>query len=371
MRRVRVIWALGLKELRSFFADHVLLVFVVYAFTVSVYLPAQGTGIELRNASIAIVDEDRSTLSARIADAIPPRYFKPPIVIARTDMDTVLDRGLVTFVLLIPPRFQADLQADRPTSLQLNIDATAMSQAEIGAGYLRQVMGDETARFLQRSDRIARPQINAVPRVAFNPNLLASWFVGTNQLVNMLTVLAVVLAGAALIREREHGTLDHLLVMPLGPFEIMAAKIWANTLVIVVAAVLSILLVVGGAIGMPIRGSIVLFAAGTAIYVFALTAIGICLATVCRTMSQLGLAFIPIVVPMMLLSGGYTPIEGMPLAMQWLMTIAPSYHFNRFAQALLARGAGLEVLWRELLVILLIGAVLLAIALLRFRRSLD
>jgi ABC-2 type transport system permease protein len=206
-------------------------------------------------------------------------------------------------------------------------------------------------------------------RIKFNPNVYESWYLGVMQLINNITMLAIVLTGAALLREREHGTLEHLLVMPLTPLEIALAKVWSNGLVIVVAAGLSLWLVVSTGLGVPIRGSVGLFLFGTVLYLFCATAIGIFLSTLVRSMPQFALLLVPVIIPMIVLSGGMTPLESMPDILRVIMTGVPSTHFVSFATAVLYRGAGLGVAWDALAVIAGIGAVFFAAALLRFRSS--
>lgn len=364
MRRLSNILWLGVKELRSLAADPVLLLFMAYAFSLAIYSQATGLSYELRNASVAILDEDRSPLSARMRDALLPPYFKPPVEIAADAVDRAMDAGRFTFVLDIPPHFQRDLIAGHRPEIQVNIDATAMTQAGIGASYLQQILAQEIAAFFggNTADPVALRM-----RTAFNPNSESSWFTGVMALINNVTMLAVLLAGAAVIREREHGTLDHLLVMPVTPLEIALAKLWSNGLVITLATGLSLWFVVHRAVGAPIAGSIPLFLAGTALYLFFATAIGLLLGTVARSMPQLGLLFILVVLPMNMLSGGNSPFESMPFALRVVMSAFASTHFVAFAQAILYRGAGLEIVWPQFLATGLIGAVVMAVALRRFR----
>ena len=205
-------------------------------------------------------------------------------------------------------------------------------------------------------------------RIAFNPNVITAWFTSVMGIINSVTMLAIILAGAAVVREREHGTMDHLLVMPLTPFEIAMAKIWANALVITVAVGLSLAIVVKGLLGVPIAGSVPLFLwRGVVIYLFFATAIGIFLATIARTMPQLGLLYILVAVPLNLLSGSNTPLESMPPFLRAIMQASPSTHFVAFAQAILYRGAGFDVVWPRFLLVGAIGAAFLGLALLRFR----
>jgi len=187
--------------------------------------------------------------------------------------------------------------------------------------------------------------------------------------INSVTMLGIILTGAALIREREHGTIEHLLVMPVTPAEIMLAKIWANGLVILIATLLSLWLVVNKLLEVPIHGSVGLFALASAIYLFSVTSLGIMLGTLTRSMAQFGLLIIPVVVIMYLLSGGTTPQESMPDALRWIMQLSPSTHFVSLAQDILYRGAGIESVWPLLLILLAIGAVFFSVALARFRKA--
>ena len=234
--RPAVVAQLGFKELRSLWHDKVLLLFVLWGFSFGIYSAATASSRELHNAAIAVVDEDRSALSQRIVSAFYRPYFSAPALIGLADVDPGLDAGRYTFVLDIPPNFQRDVQAGRKPTVQVNIDATQMSQAFIGAIYIQNIVTSEVGDFVMRRRADVLPAIPLIVRVKFNPNLNGIWFGGVMKIVSNITLLSVILSGAALIREREHGTLEHLLVMPLQPIEIMAAKVWANGLVVLVTA---------------------------------------------------------------------------------------------------------------------------------------
>jgi ABC-2 type transport system permease protein len=228
----------------------------------------------------------------------------------------------------------------------------------------------ELNEFVQRHRIETALPVTLTTHVKFNPNLNGIWFGGVMEIVSEVTLLSIILTGAALIREREHGTLEHLLVMPLQPFEIMMAKVWANGLIVLVCAALSLGVVVQGGLGMPIAGSKTLFLVGTLLHLFSTASIGILLATVARSMPQFGLLMILVILPLQLLSGGVTPRESMPEIIQTIMLAAPTTHFTAAAQAILYRGAGLEVVWPQFLAIIGIGVVFFVAALLRFRASL-
>lgn len=367
--RLQNILRLVVKELRSIRADPVMLLLVVYAFSIAVYTVATGVKLEARDLTIGIVDEDQSEFSRTLLGAFGPPLFKTSKRIAATEIDAEMNAGRLVFVLEIPPGFQADLQAGRQASLQLNIDATAMTQAGNGSVYVQQIIAQEIANRRAGRETSASLPVNLVVRARFNPNLDSGWFSSVMQILNNVTLLTIVLTGAALIREREQGTVEHLLVMPVTPVEIMLAKMVANTLVILVAAVASLVLVVEWALGVPIAGSLLLFVAGTAIYAFCVAALGILLGTLATTMGQFGLLAIPVFVVTQLLSGATTPMESMPLWLQWTMkTLSPTPHFVAFSQGVLYRGAGLDVVWPEIAKVVAIGAAYFAFALARFRK---
>jgi len=367
VRKAENIFWLGIKELRSFLHDFVLLGLVIYAFSLAVIMEARSNAQELHNASIAFVDEDNSELSRRIAHAFLPPYFQPPQQIVEKDVVAQMNQGKFTFVIDIPPDFERHVLAGRRPVIQVDVDATAMVQAGLGSGYAQQIIATEVAGFLSHSEGVPLSPVNLDVRIAFNPNVTTAWFTTVMGIINNVTMLAIILAGAAIVREREHGTMDHLLVMPLTPFEIAMSKVWANGLVITVAVGLSLYLVIRGMLAIPIAGSIPLFMIGVVIYLFFATAIGIFLGTVARSMPQLGLLYMLVFLPMNMLSGGNTPLESMPSWLATVMQVSPSTHFVSFAQSILYRGAGLDVVWPQFLAVAVVGGLFFGFAILRFR----
>jgi len=358
---------LGVKELRGLLRDRALLVLIVYAFTVSLYTSARAVPETLNRATIAVVDEDRSPLSSRIVSAFYPPYFVVPRLISQHEMDSRMDSGMDTFALDIPPNFQRDLLAGRSPTIQLNIDATRMSQAFTGGSHIQAIVSSEISEFMTRHRVVPTVPVALTLRARFNPELNKIWFGAITGVMSSITMLAIVLSGAALIREREHGTIEHLLVMPVTPFEIMVGKIWSMGLVVLLAATFALAVVVRHLLAVPIHGSLPLFIAGTALYLFATTCLGIFLATVARSMPQFGLLLIMVLLPLQTLSGALTPRESMPEIVQALMLAAPNTYFVNLAQAVLFRGAGLDIVWPQFAALLGIGAIFFTFALRRFR----
>jgi ABC-2 type transport system permease protein len=363
------IYRLMIKELRSFRSDPIMLLLVAYSFTIAIYAAATGASTEATNLSVGIVDEDHSDLSRRIADGLTPPTFKAVIQLKAADIDPTMNAQRVLYVIEIPPKFEADILAGRQPTVEIDVDATAAAQAFNGMTYIQNVIKDYVTQFITGREGGIAVLDKMVTKVKFNPNLKSSWFTSVMQIISNLTMITVMLTGAALIREREQGTVEHLLVMPVVPFEIMLSKILANGIIIVISAGLSLLLVVQWWLQVPITGSIVLFLCGSCFYVFTVAALGIALGTIASTMAQFGLLSIPVLLVMMLLSGSTTPLESMPVWLKYVMlVISPTPHFVIFAQDVLYRGADVPIVWPEVVATAVIGSVYFGVALYRFRR---
>ncbi len=370
--RLKNVLHLGVKELWSLARDPIMLVLIVFSFTVSIYSTASALPDTLSKAPIAIVDEDQSPLSQRIVNAFQPPLFLPPKLVSREEMDARMDAGLDTFALNIPPNFHQDVLAGRSPRIQLNTDATRVGQAFSGSAYVQTIVTGEVQTWSQRyRSAPTTPVVEVQDRVRYNANLTRSWFGAVVALIDMITLLSVLLTGSALIRERERGTVEHLLVMPVTPAEIMTSKVWSMGLVVLVTSVVSMRLVVQGWLGVPIQGSVPLFVCGTALHLFAVTSLGMFLATFARTMPQFALLMIMVLLPLQLLDGGMTPRESMPEWVQTVMLAAPTTHFVMLSQGILFRGGGIEVVWPQFLALAVIGTALFTIALVRFRRTIG
>lgn len=365
---LNIVW-LGIKELRSFASDATLFFFVIFAFTWTIYSQATGTSNEVNNASIAFADEDGSPLAKELLNAFYPPRFQRPLLIGTNQIEEAMDRGRFMFVVTIPPFFEHDLRAGEHPEVQVSIDATAMQQAGIGSGYIKNIIRQRVSTFMARTDVDAPDPVRLIVRKAFNPNGVSSWFTSVVAIINQLTLLTIVLTGAAVIREREHGTLEHLLVMPLTAFEIAIAKVWANGLVILLATALSLFLIVRMALKVPFAGSTALWFVGVVLYLFFATALGIFLGTISRSMAQFALLIVLVVVVLQLLSGGSTPVESQPRWLQAMTYFLPSRHFVSFSQIIIYRGGGLGAVWRQFAMVGAVGAAFFAYSVARFRKS--
>ncbi|MBF4490701.1 ABC transporter permease [Psychrobacter sp. N25K4-3-2] len=369
MQTFKNIWTLTIKELRSLFGDKILFLMIGFVFSVTIYTVAEGINTDVRNAPVGIIDLDRTALTRQIRDALQQPYFLPPVDVKREDVDELMDKSKLIFVLEFPPGFERDVLAGRKPQVQLLIDATTMTQAGIGQAYILQIFNQEVSDFLKQADPplLVKPVLNMI----FNPNGDSYWYTPVMEVCNMIALLAIGLSGAAVIRERERGTIEHLLVMPVNTTEIVISKILANSLVILCASMLSMVFVVQYLLGIPINGSLLLFGSGVVVYLFSISSLGIMLSTMAPSMPQFALLMLPVLVVSLLLSGSIAPRSNMPEAAQMISEYWPTTQFVSFTQNVLFRNAGLDIVWPELLVMTGIGVVFLIFALVRFKAMLE
>ena len=371
MRKLTNIFWLAGKELKSVLGDPVMVILILWSFVVAVMLEASGAGDTVRNAAIAILDEDNSALTRALTDALGPPWFQPPIAITPDRVQPAMDAGQIMFVLSFPPGFEADVIAGLMPAAQLEVDATAVSQAQLGTDYIANILASETRAFLSGSPDAPEPALRLELRRAFNPNGNPVWFKAMSSLLNQLSLLTIALTGAAMLREREQGTIEHLMVMPLTPFEIALSKVLANVVVVLTAFTLSLFFVVQQLLQVPVEGSVPLLLAGTAVYLAAAAAIGMFLGTVARSMAQFALLVIMVVIPIIMLSGGMGAVESQPDIVQRLTMALPSRHFLAFAKSVVFRGAGPGAVWVELSLMAGLGITFFAASLVLFRRSMS
>ncbi|NEN75430.1 ABC transporter permease [Pelistega sp. NLN82] len=369
-RWVKNVVYLSAKELRSLLSDPVLIVLIVYMFSLALYTVATSITTEVKNASIAVVDHDHSALSYRLQQSLLLPNFKKVDRIKAEEIDRLMDIGEYTFVLDIPPGYEKDVLAGHHPQIQLLVDATAMTQAAIGSSYISQIFRREITEFLHQS-QLPLP-ITATVNVLYNPNYSSEWFLGGMNIIGNLNLLTMLLVGAAVIRERERGTLEHILVMPVRSSEIAMSKIFANGLVLLLVVTLALRFVTHSILGVPLPdGSVSLFVLGSAVFIFSIASLGILLAIFAPTMPQFGLLMLPVYIVLYLLSGTVSSVDNMPELAQKLTQFSPTTIFAAYAQDVLFRGAGLDIVWDKLAKMAALGTVFLIIALMQFKSMLS
>ncbi|MGB3751701.1 MAG: ABC transporter permease, partial [Arcobacteraceae bacterium] len=274
------IYNLIIKELKIIWHDKIMFILILYSFSIAIYIGATATSTEIKNASIAFVDEDRTVLSTRLISSFYKPRFNTPETISLSQIDTNMDKGKYTFIIVIPSNFEKDLLSNQSPNIQLNIDATRMTQAGIGSSYIQQIIYTEVQNYLLHTEETTHLPLKIVTRYKYNPNLSSTWFGSINEVINNIIMLSILLAGAALIREREHGTIEHLLVMPLSALEIMLSKVLSVTFIVLLCVTFSLFFMVQGVLQIPIAGSIPLFLFATFLVLFSTTSIGIFMGTI-------------------------------------------------------------------------------------------
>lgn len=363
------------KELVQLMRDPLLLLFVVYAFSADIYNAAAGVTLQLNNAALAVLDMDRSAASRELAGRfLAPEFRQIGSAGHASTGQALLDKGQAMALLDVPPGFGASLARGEPASVQMQIDASNSVQGfltSVDAAQIVARFGLETAaaRLGLGNAALDGPLIDNRIRVWFNPNQNDAWFMGISELLNVITLFSMLLPAAAMVREKERGTIEQLLVSPLGPLQIMLPKILAMVAVILCGTALGLFGLLIPVFGVPVQGSLLLFLAVCTAYICTLAGIGILIATVTRNMAQAGMMVILILAPMMFLSGAWTPPEAMPTVMRALMYISPLYYFINASYGILLKGAGLLSLWPMIAGILALGLAVGVACTLRFTRQ--
>ena len=369
LERLRV---LTVKELLQLGRDVGLIAFIAYAFTGDIYVAGSGMQMQLRNATIAIYDGDDSAASRELISRFHlPEFRIQALLSDAQDGLRLLDQGSTMIMLDIPSQLQRDLAARRQTAVQLQVDASNSVIGTWAAAYATQIAASFGSDFAMGSmpTAAAVPVIASSHRIWFNPNSMDEWFVPIIEMMNIVTMLSIMLPAAVMVREKERGTIEQLLVSPLTPIQIMLPKVLAMALVILLGITSSIVML-RYVFAAPIRGSLLLFYAVSVIYVITTAGLGLAIATLVNNLAQVGMAVILALAPIMLLSGTWVPAEGMPPGIRWLMYISPLHYYVEITLGIFLRGTGLGLLWDHLLIMTLLGLVMFTIGLLRFRAQL-
>ena len=363
------------KELLQLVRDTLLVLAVLYLFTLDIMM-AGGVKMDLNKATVVVHDMDHSLASRELIYRFQQPYFQlGGEILDQNEGIQLLDQGKALLVLDIPPRFQHDLIQGRPTEVQVQVDTSNTVLGTLAASYSGQIIGqygfDAALQRMGLSDEglAAVPMLVDRHRVWYNPNQKDSWFMSISELLTVITVLAMMLPAAAAVREKERGTIEQLLVSPLTPMQILLPKVIAMTLVILLGTALSVGLIIHGVFHVPMRGSLTLFFTVTAMYTFAMSGLGLFVSTMSRNLAQAAMMIIMIMMPIILLSGAWTPPEAMPVGIRQAMYISPLYYYIEISYAILLKGAGIKILWDSLLGLGMLGSLVFGFGVWRFRRQ--
>jgi len=374
-RRLGVMTA---KELLQLSRDPVLLIIIAWFFTADIYIIGSGVSMELRNATLSVIDADHSAASRELIHRFRPPHFRlQGEIFAHQEGARLLDAGDSMLVLEIPAHFERDLQAGRSVDVQLQVDTSNTVLGTLATGYAGRIVAgfaeDRARQQLGLTDQqlAAVPRIEERQRVWYNPNQTDPWYMAISELMTIVTMLSLMLPAAATVREKERGTIEQLMVSPLSPFQILFPKVIAMTLAILGGTAVALFLILLPVFQIPVKGSLGLFFAMTAVYVLATSGLGLFIATLSRNLGQVSMLVIVVLLPMLLLSGSWTPPEAMPEPLRAAMVISPLYYYIELGYGILLKGAGLDVLWDSLLGLAVLGAVIFGFGVWRFRRQLG
>ena len=366
------------KEFAQILRDRALVLILIWAFTAAIYTGGHGRALEVTNMPTAVYDLSRSPASRELVSRLQLPHFRFVASLDREEEITKwLDDGGAAMVLVIPPDLQRNIDGGRQAHLQVILDGTMATQATVAASYVASITTNYSVSLLQRRPAISEllsrpyPRIDHRVRVKFNENMTSTWFSSLLELFNMLTMVSLLLTAANLVREKEHGTLEQLLVSPARPVEILLAKIIPTVVVVLGLSTLSFLLVLKPGFDIPIRGSLLLFYGVSALYVFTMASMGIAIAVIARNLAQAMLIMLLILQPMILLSGAWGPPESMSAWMRWLSLISPLRHFIDCGYGIILKGNGLAYVAGDIAAICILGSGLFAFSLWWFRRMLG
>ncbi|WP_137938541.1 ABC transporter permease [Chitinivorax sp. B] len=364
------------KEFLQLLRDIVLLAFIVYAFTADVYLAASGVTLQLNHAATVVRDQDHSAASRELLGRFQPPYFRMDGQLASNQQgQQLLDDGHTMLTLTVPPQFEHDMQSGHQTALQMQIDATNSVLGFLASSYAAQIVGSYGLEVSLHQAGLGGGKLDALPiienrsHVWYNPNQNDAWFMGITELLTVITVFAILLPAAAMVREKERGTVEQLLVSPLSPFQIMFPKVISMTTVILLGSGLSLFAILMPVFDLPTRGSLLLFFSLTGLYVFTTAGLGLFAATLARNLAQVGMLTILILAPMLFLSGAWTPPEAMPTWLRGMMYLSPLHYYIDIAFGILLKGLPLKALWPAISGMLMLGGTVFGFGLYRFRRQ--
>ncbi len=343
------------KEIVQFFRNRGLLAFVLYAFTLDVYLAAVSMDLSLRNASFYVEDYDNSRLSRDLISRFREPFFSfKGYILNESTMEDLLLRDRALGVIRIPHDFEESFKEGKKVSVGLIVNGSEASASYLFSGYATRIISDF---FMEELGMEERP-VEVRKRILFNENAESKYFMAVSELLTILTLLLVILPASAVIREKEMGNVEMILISPISPELFLFSKSVALTLVVLVFTLFSLTVVIEGFLGVPFRGSYLTFSLLTLLYSFATTGMGMFIASFARNMLQVVQLSMMTLMPMLYLSGTWTPVESMPKFFQYLSFLSPLRFYIEASFSLIFKGTNLPDLWENLLALLLIGVIM-------------
>jgi len=362
------------KEFLQLFRDVPILFILTWAFTGIIYLTGHAISMEIRDYPVVVYDLSQGSHSRELVSRLQKPYFKVvDYVYSDAEVTAFLDGGKASLAVIIPPDFEHRVNEGN-ARFQVISDGTLSVTATIAGGHIAEIANTFSRDILLKQVGLTSaeferlPQVDARIRIAYNENLTHAWFSSMLEMLNMATMVAALLTAAAMVREKEYGTLEQLMVSPLRPAELFVAKIVPTVVMVLLFSLLALFGVIKGVFDTPIRGSILLFYSVSVVYVFAAASLGLAIAVLARNIAQATMMLLLILFPMMFLSGAFTPPESMAPWMQYASLISPLRYYIDFGYQVLFKGNGLAEVWPDIVGIFVVGAVMFSFAVWRFRQ---
>ena len=363
------------KEMRQFLRDRLLLALIAFVYTGDVIMCTYALSFEVRHLRLVTVDQDRTPLSARLIERFTSTeyFYLADSLQSPQAVDRLLDSDKADLALVIPPGFSADMLAGRDANVQVLLSGMNGNTANAARGYAAAIVGgfshDAMLAQAQRAGFSGRlPEVSLEQRIWYNPELQFRFFMVISMIVVAALMVGIVTAAAGLVREKESGTIEQLVVTPLGSHELILAK--ATAPLVVGLLLLGPSFAVAAWFGVPVVGSVFLFVAVTALALIAFLSLGFLIGAVARNLQQALLLSFFTLFPLMFLSGTVVPLESMPAGMRVLSYASPVRYYMEAALGIFLKGNGFAILWPQFAVLAGMGAAIGAAAVVRLRRDL-
>ncbi len=350
---MNVFLAVLYKELSVFLRSYGLVFVILFFFIADVYSAGEGITLDARNIRVGVVDDTAGVVSAKIISHLHAPQFQPPIHYAsQAELMQAIRNKEIIVGLLFDQRFETDYLAGKPVQLNVMLDATATTQSFMAQSYLQNI--------LLKFERVSLP-IDIAAHKLYNPNSLNSWFMALTEMLAVATMLSIILTAVIFVKEKEHGTWDIMLLMPVDPKVMILAKTISQVIIVTAGIMFSTGFVLFGVFHVPMNGNFGTFFLLSALYAFTNAGIGLFIASVSKNTVEIAQKSVVIVMPMIFLSGSWTPIFAMNPFFQYLSVISPLRYYIEGTIGLFFRGISTPELWPQFL-----GLSLLAVALYTF-----
>lgn len=368
--------ALLVKEFREILRNKYLLFLMIMPPVIQLLILGGSLDPQVRNLSLGTVDQSNSVASRELIDSLlTGKVFKKSQAFASEDkLSQALEGGKLAVGLIIPPRFVSDLKNGNPAQVQVLVDGADAYSAGVASSFVQQTMSRYDPEVKRKASKVILGNVDSVieakMNILYNPDQLSSWYFVPGILGAALTLTATLVASATILKERENGTMEQLLMTPAEPWEILLAKI----IPLVVFLLGDVCLAIGAAhliFGLPVRGSFLLLLIASALYAFVGIGFGMLLGSVCNSQRQAQLTSFFINIPMILLSGTVVPFDTMPAAMQFVAMFDPLRYYTLVARGVILKGATLEMLIGDITLLLVFASLLLWVSANRFRRQMT